>query len=272
MLLSLVALIGASSRHAEGEALYGPEGEEIAELSREEKIRRTGTLLFRDKKPYTYSATSWNEMLKEGNLDSKIWGAIVVILGVFQGALSALYLFAVYEFYNHRFEIDFIGGLLLFALIALAVNGVTRSLWPNASRMDQDIPEIDPELRDIAERYMYMLRAEDIFPSGVHYEPAEGGLIEVDCEVDYEYGETVREDINQIAILFCSIIDRSPYPVNRADFTVETSDGVVIDFQVESEWCREVLSGGLSSDEYLQKVDQTVSEESPDEMTKESVF
>ncbi|WP_276299369.1 hypothetical protein [Halorussus lipolyticus] len=272
LLLSLVALIGAASRHVEGEAIYGPGGEEIAELSREEKIRRIGTLLFRDKKPYGYSATSWSEIIEEARLNSKLWGVLVIILALFQGTLSILYLFAVYEFYLHRFEIDFIGGVLLFSLIALVVYGGLKNIWPNASHMDEDIPEIDPELQDIVEKFMYMLYAEGITTTGVSYEPAEGGLFEIACEVDYEYGETMKEDINQIAILFCSIIDRSPYPISRADFTVETSDDIVIDFYIEPEWCRGVLSGGLSSDEYLQNVNQTVSIKAPDRKTIESVF
>ena len=272
LILSFVALIGAASRQAEGEAIYGPEGEEAAELSREEEIRRVGTLLFKDKKPYAYSATSWTEMLEEGNLESKRWGAIVLILGLFQGAFAILYVVAVYEFYAHRFEIELIGGLLLFSLVALAVNGVTRNLWPNASRMDEDIPDIDPELQDIAEKFMYMLYAEDITINGIRYEPAEGGMVEVNCEVNYEYGEAVREDVNQISVLFCTFIDRSPYLVTRTNFTVETSDGVDINFEINPKWCRAVLNGGISSDEYLQKVKQTVSVESSGDASPESVL
>lgn len=45
--LSLIVLIGAASRHSEGEAIYGPDGDEIVESSHEEKIRRIGTLIFR---------------------------------------------------------------------------------------------------------------------------------------------------------------------------------------------------------------------------------
>ena len=46
LLFSLVELIGAISQHAQREALFGREEQEKAELSKEDQIRRVGTLLY----------------------------------------------------------------------------------------------------------------------------------------------------------------------------------------------------------------------------------
>jgi len=272
LLLSLIALIGATSRQSQGEALYGPQGQEKPELDEKEKLRRIGTLIYRDKKPFQYSATSPGEVLKEGSFQSIIWAVVFVLLSLFQISLSFLYLFAVYELYSYRFELDFLGAVLLFGLVALVVNGVMRFLWPNVSRMDEEAPEIDPELDDIAERFIHMLYLEDVSISKANYEPSKGGLFEIDCRVNHLHNETVEEDVNQVAVLFCSLIDRSSYPVSRGEFCIETEDGGVITFRIDPSWCQQVLDGEISSEQYLRHVRQTVSEELPDTENAKPVF
>lgn len=272
LLFSLVALIGAIGRHAQGEALFGPEEHEKAELSKEDQIRRSGTLLYRDKVPSGYSATTWTELYEEGEFRSNIWAGIMIVLTLFQGSLSVLYLFAVHDLYIHRFEIDFVGALLLFSLAALVINGAVRTILPNVSQMEQGIQDIDSELKENLQGFMFTLYADGISTAEMEYEPADGGIVGFECEVDYDFDDTVREDVNRVAITFCSVVDRSSYPIKRADVTLKTTDNVALDFQIDSEWCRQVLDGQLSSDHYLQRVYRTASIKSPDYATVEQIF
>lgn len=259
LLFALIALIGAASRHSEGEAIYGPGGEEKTQISHEEKIRRIGTLIYKDKKPFGYSASSTEEIIKEGEFDSKLWGVTVGILFLFQIALSILYLVAIYNLAVHRFEINFLGAVLLFSLSALPIYRVLKYIWPNASQMDEDIPEFDPEFKDVIDGFVYMLNSDGVTPTKIDYEPAEGGVFKINCEANHKYGEAVSEDINRVAVTFCSIVDRSTYPLDRAEITLVTTDDVEVEFQIDPIWCRKVLEGEFSSDHYIQRVHRTAS-------------
>ncbi|QLG62210.1 hypothetical protein [Halorarum salinum] len=259
LLLAMVALLGAASRHSAGEAMYGPGGEEKRELSDEGVIQRVGTMLHRDKPPHKYSATSSQEMLEEGNLHSKRWGVIVAVLSLFQLLLTPMYIIAVYSLYIHLFEIGFIGAILLFALVALVIYGAMEALWPNASNLNREFPNMDPELHDILENFAFMLDAESISVTGGYYEPSEGGAFQYNCKVEYEFAESVKQDIKCIAVVFCSVVHRSPYPINQADFSLKTSDNTVIHFQIRSLWCRQLMNGEMRYNSFVNRVDRTIS-------------
>lgn len=156
LVLALIGLIGVISRHSTGESVYGPNGKEEPELSSEREIRRMGSLFFRHKVPSQYSAESWLEMVNEGNLRSKFWGVTIGVISVFELSVSVLYVIAVYLLVTNLFVIDFIGGILLFALIGLLVHRTIRLILPNISQID-DIPPIDEELQTIVERFSHTL-------------------------------------------------------------------------------------------------------------------
>lgn len=80
------------------------------------------------------------------------------------------------------------------------------------------------------------------------------------------------EDVNRVAVSFCSVVDRSPYPIERADITLETSDGGMLEFQIRPEWCRQNLDGELLAEQYLQKVHGTVSEEAHESEPPAAIF
>lgn len=74
----------------------------------------------------------------------------------------------------------------------------------------------------------------------------------------------MRHDINQIAISFCSVVDRSSYPITRSDFRLKGKNGGVAYFSIDAKWCRELLDGRMSSNEFLHRVGQTASFKEPD--------
>jgi len=263
LVFALIGLIGVISRHSTAESVYGPDGNEEAELSSEREIKRMGTLLYRDKVPVKYSADSWIEMANEGTLQSTIWIGVIAVLAVFQFAVSILYVIAVYFLITNLLVIDFVGGILLFALVGLVVHGALRLILPNISQID-DISQIDQELQTIVEGFCHTLNGEDIVVTGVAYGPERGGVFEVDIEGDCESDRSIHHAINQTAIAFCSIVDRSSYPVTRSDFRLKTKNSGVTYFCIEDRWCRKLSDGEISADEFLHSVGQTVSLKEPD--------
>jgi len=263
LLLALIGLIGVTSRHSTAESLYGPNGREEADLSSEREIRRVGTLLFRDKVPAKYSANSWSEMFNEGTLQSTLWGVVIGVLSLFQFAVSVLYVIAVYLLVINLLVIDFIGGILLFSLIGLMVHGTIRLVLPNISQID-DFPTVDQELQTIVEGISYTLNGDDIIVSGVTYEPDRGGVFEIDCAIEQESADSVHKHINRIAVVFCSVVNRSSYPVTRSDLRLNIRGGGVAYFCIDARWCREFSDGRMSTDQFFHHIGQTVSIEKPD--------
>ncbi|WP_152423081.1 hypothetical protein [Natrinema versiforme] len=255
LVFALIALLGAASRHGIGEALYGPGGEEKSELSEVKEIRRLGTLIHRDKEPSEYSANSSREMLEEGEMQSKFWVAIVAALGIFQFLFSVMFLIAVYSLYRYRFELDFVGGVLLFTLVALIVYGVIRELLPDISQIDK----FDHEIQELSEDFIILLNSENISITNLVYEPAEGGAFRIDCEVNYEYSKGVSEDINRIAVSFCSFVSRSSYPISHGEISLTTTDDIIIDFEIDPIWCSQLLNGQISSEHYSELIERTAS-------------
>lgn len=262
LVLALIGLIGVTSRHSAAESVYGPDGREKAELSSEQEIRRIGTLLYKDKVPAEYSADSWLEMVNEGTLQSKSWGVAIGVLSVFQFAVSILYIIAVYLLFTNLLVIDFVGGILLFALVGLVVHGTIRQILPNVSQIDNTQP-IDPELQTIVEGFSYTLYGDGTVVTGAAYEPGLGGVFEIDIETEYESDESMHKVINQIAVAFCSVVDRSSYPVTRSDFRLKDKNGGVAYFCIDAKWCRGFSDGRISTDKFFHCVGQTVSVKEP---------
>jgi hypothetical protein len=258
------AIIGATSRHASGEAIYGPHMEEKGELTSVEKVRRTGTLIFRDKLPHQYNATSSIEMVQEGTLASRIWGAVLIILGVFQLGLSILYLVAIYFLYQNLASIGFLGGVLLFSLIALVVYGVMSSLWPDARKFDYG-GKVDDDLQSIIQGFRQNLYADGVFVPRVSYEPADAGVVEIECSVDYEWEQGLRRDVNRIAYSFCSVVERSPYPITGAEVQLTSSDGGELTFVIDAELCDRMLDGEISTESFAETVQKSVLTNPPDD-------
>jgi len=263
LVLGLIGLIGVITRHSVGESVYGPDAKEENDLSSEREIRRIGTLLFRDKVPAKYSANSWWEMVNEGTLQSTFWGLAIGLLSVFQFSVAILYLFAVYLLVANLLVIDFIGGILLFGLIGLVVHGFIRLILPNISQMD-DIPQIDQELQTIVEGFSHTLYGSDIVATEAGYGADRGGIFEIDIKREDESEKPIQETINQIAICFCSVVDRSSYPITRSDFRLKRENDDVAYFSIDAKWCREVSDGQMSTDEFFRRVGLTVSVKEPD--------
>jgi len=263
LIFALIALIGAASRHSMGEAMYGPGGEEERELDPLKRIQRTGTVIFRDKAPSAYSATSYQEMVQEGNLSSKYWGGFLLVNVLFQASLSVMYVGALYFLFTYRSEIGFVGGVILFSLVALFVYGLLAVFWPDVHRIHDDFPSVDPALQNIVNGFVYSLNAEDISVPDVYYEP-DGGRFEIDCRIDDDATGQVEKKLNQIAFSFCSIVDRSPYPVDQAKIVLQAGDTKEIEFLIEARWCRRLLSGDLSANQYRKRVRQSLVSKSED--------
>lgn len=261
LVLTMIALMGAICRHTTGESIYGPRGEEKRELDSEDEIRRTGTFLFRDKAPHQYVATTYKELVQEGEFRSRNWFVVLIIIALFQIAFFVLYPFAIVELYFNREELNFIGLVLLFSMISLPIYGFLKFLLPDASDAHLDMPNMDPRFEEVFEGLTFSLLGDDIHLKEGFYEPAEGGLITITCEVEYEKGEEQEEildDIHRIAIDFCSLVSRSTYPIDNAKITLLTADEVETKFEIEPEWCRKLSSGGISSDEFFDQVEHTI--------------
>lgn len=261
LLYALIALFGAAARHASGEAMYGPGAEAIDEIDHEEEIHRRGTILFRDKKPFAYSASSFRELYEEGQFQSKAWGVIITAISILEFLFAPMYIFAFYELFTHRKRLEFIGALLLFALSALLIYGLIRELLPNAHELSQERPSIDPELRDMVLGFLYTLNEDGVSITNAEYEPAVGGVFRFEAKFDSSLQEGIEEDINRAAVTFCSIVHRSPYPVDKGKFEVTTDDGAIIRFEINARWARKLLNQQMSSDEFLNHVHQTITDE-----------
>lgn len=265
VLFFVAAIIGATSRHASEEAIYGPNMIEKGGLTSVQEIRRTGTLIFRDKLPHQYTATSPVEMVQEGTLPSRIWGVVMVSLGVFQLGLSVLYLVAIYFLYQNLGSIGFLGGVLLFSLIALVAYGIMSALWPDTRNLDFG-GKVDDELQSIIRGFRQNLYADDIFVPRVSYEPAEAGAVEIECSVEYEWGPSLHRDVNRIAYSFCSVVERSPYPISRAEVQLSSSDDGELTFVIDAKLCRQMLNGEISSEHFAEAVQESVLTSPPDDL------
>lgn len=262
LVLALIGLIGVISRHSTSESVYGSNGKTEADLSTEQEIRRVGALLYKDKVPAKYSADSWLEMVQEGTLQSTYWGVVMGVISVFQFAVSVLYIIAVYLLVTNLLVIDYIGGILLFALIGLVVHGAIRLILPDISQID-DIPPIDQELQTIVGGFSHTLYGDDIIVTGAAYGAARGGIFEIDTEAECKSDKSTRRSINQIAIAFCSVVDRSSYPVTRSEFRLKGKNGSAVYFCIDAKWCRELSNGRISTNEFLHHIGQTVSVKEP---------
>ncbi|CDK38524.1 hypothetical protein [Halorubrum sp. AJ67] len=259
---ALIGLIGVISRHSTSESLYGPDGKKEANLSSQREIHRVGALVYRNKVPAKYSADSWLEMAQEGTFQSTYWAIVMGVIFVFQFSVSVLYIIAVYLLFTNLLVIDYIGGVLLFALVGLVVHGAIRLILPDISDID-DIPSIDQELRTVVEGFSHTLNGDDIVVTGAAYGAARGGIFEIAIEAECESDELKRRTINQIATAFCSVVNRSSYPVVRSDFRIEGKNGSAVYFCIDTKWCRKLSNGQISANEFLHHIGQTVSVREP---------
>jgi len=170
----------------------------------------------------------------------------------------SLYVIAVYLLVSNLLVIDFVGGVLLFALVGLVVHGTIRLILPNISQID-NIPSIDQELQTIVEGFSHTLYGDDNVVTGAAYAPDRGGIFEIDVEGECESDESIHHAINQIATAFCSVVNRSSYPVTRSDFRLNGKNGGIAYFCIDAKWCKEFSDGQMSTDEFLHRVGQTVS-------------
>jgi len=119
--------------------------------------------------------------VQRGDSAVHIWGVAIGVLSVFQFAVSVLYVIAVYLLVSNLLVIDFVGGVLLFALVGLVVHGTIRLILPNISQID-NIPSIDQELQTIVEGFSHTLYGDDNVVTGAAYAPDRGGIFEIDVE------------------------------------------------------------------------------------------
>jgi len=267
--LSVVATVGAVSRHASEEAIFGPNMQEKGELGEIQQIRRVGTLIFKDKLPHEYRATTSAEMVQEGELVSRFWGGIIGVLALFQVALPVLYLVAIYFLYQNLPSFGIAGGILLFSLTALVVYGFISTIYPNAQELDFG-QKIDNDFSDVINGFRQNLYGDDVFVSRVSYEPAEAGAVEIECAVEYEWGKALRRDVNRIAYSFCSVVERSSYPISQAKVHLESADDGEITFVIRAEWCKKLLQGEMTSESFAEQIQNTVLSYPPDEREKHS--
>ncbi len=261
--LSLIAVVGATTRHTSEEAIFGPRFEDQRELSKIAEIRRFGTVFFRDKPPHEYSAESAGEVIQEGEFRSRRWFLQVTVLYIFHVSLFFLYLYAIWTLFQNLQSLDFLGVMVFFALIGFTAYLVTSEMWPDASQLHYQ-NDFDTEFVEVIQEFAKSLYAEDISLDDATYEAADAGAVSLKLSVEYDFGKQVHRDINHVAFLFCSVVARSSYPIHHVDVSIETSDGGTVSFLIDPEWCRQLSKGEISSERYASNIQESAVSKPPD--------
>ncbi|WP_226005021.1 hypothetical protein [Natrinema salinisoli] len=258
--IAVAVLVSTVWMHGMYQSVYGPEGPNENPLDKTTRLQRLQAAVWKEPPADQYPKDLRAVAKREDVVNLSRLPVLIVSI-----VLLLLYLpsvvFGIYVILKNRGEIDFIGVLLLFGLIAGILRMVFWRFWPTIHQFEEefeDKPETDPQLSESVNNFRSFIKtSSDISLKRCRYNPVAGALqakYQTDKSLE-KNPEDYKAELKACINGFAAFLESTNYPCHELKLEIVDDKNVECSFTAKAESANRCMEERITLQEVFSKAE-----------------